>query len=452
MASSNRKRCPNCGAMNASGASNCVICGTRLGRQRQAEKLSTIDTHTDLSHQGAIVGDDDLLARNAFSTPIAVIATILILILLGTIVYLGAATALNSGAVVESTGQRNGLITAVSATVAVTPSATPFPTNTRPAPRTFATITPLPATSTPTPTEGPCVKTAQAGDTLYGLAQQCGHRNYSVVDVILTENPQLSCAACLQEGQTVNIPWPTPTIDPNAASQSQAVPSGDSLGGTPQNRAAASDGTPDVLATFFVEPTLRPGLQWHTVGSDDNLILIAQLYGADAKVLSDINPEIDFAQCDFSTRYGGELCTVLLIPGQRIRVPAPTPTPTLSVTPSGSETPTPTYTATFNVPAALSPRDDTAFDASSLVTLRWSSSGSLGPNEIYVLRVKNLDADEEFEGMSEELFFVLPEAWQPTTTDMQAFEWTVAIGTLDDGRVVSVREMTSPHTFQWQGR
>lgn len=332
----------------------------------------------------------------------------------------------------------------------ITPSATPLPTNTRPAPRAFPTITPLPATPTPTPTEGPCIKTAKAGDTLYGLAQQCGHRDYSIVDVILTENPDLSCAACLQEGQTINIPWPTPTLDPNATSEN----TGAAVGSTTQNLVVASnsDATPDVLATFFVEPTLRPGLQWHVVGENENMIIIAQIYGADAKVLSDINPEIDFAQCDFSERYGGPQCTVLLYPGQRIRVPAPTPTPMLSPTPSGSETPTPTYTPTFNIPIATSPQDNAKFDANSLVTLRWSSTGSLAQNEMYIVRVKNLDTDETFEAKTDDLFFVIPEEWQPTLNNTNTFEWTVSIGRLDGNTVVSVRETTSPRTFQWQGR
>ncbi len=453
MASNNRKRCPNCGATNVANADNCVICGTRLGRQRQAERIAPLDRHSEGFKSEPIAGEDDLLARNVFSAPIAVLTALVVLVLVGGALFFALTLLMDDDAAQPSSEN----IQSESSTAS--PSSLPpttFPTNTRSAPRSFPTITPLPATPLPTPTEGPCIKTAQSGDTLYGLAQQCGHRNYTIVDVILTENPQLTCAACLQEGQTINIPWPTPTLDPNAASEVDGEVSSQqdgSIGGSTQNRVVAdSDATPDILAQFLVEPTLRPGLQWHTVSSDENMIIIARLYDADAKVLSDINPEITFSQCDFGERYGGEVCTVLLYPGQRMRVPAPLPTATLSPTPSGLETATPTYTPTFNVPSAFSPRENAEFDANSLVTLRWSSSGALAPNEAYVVRVFNRDAEASFEAITQDLFFVLPEAWQPNSLTRQTLEWTISIGTLDGEAVVAVRETTRPRTFQWQGR
>lgn len=459
MASNNRKRCANCGAQNAANASNCVICGARLGRQRVSRRANSGNQRVESFNTETYVGEDDLLVRSAFSTPLGVLTALVALVVIGGGLLLLASQLIeddNSG--LSSTESRGGQVQVATQTPSPqTPSATAFPTNTRPAPRTFPSVTPLPATPTPTPTEGPCVRTAQSGDTLYGLAQQCGHRNFAIVDVILTENPSLTCSTCLQEGQTINIPYPTPTVDPNATLVPEDSGNTSSLG-TPQNLVAQDnspsdfDGTPEAVRTLFVEPTLRPGLQWHTVGDDENMIIIASLYSADAKVLSDINPEIDFGQCDFSERFGGPLCTVLLFPGQRIRVPAPTPTPTLSATPSGSETPTPTYTPTFNVPAAFSPQDDTLFDANSLVTLRWSSSGSLGVNEAYVVEVQNLDTEEAFREITTELFFVLPETWQPESDDVQSFEWTVGIATLDGNTILTVRETTLPRTFQWQGR
>ena len=90
-------------------------------------------------------------------------------------------------------------------------------------------------------------------------------------------------------------------------------------------------------------------------------------------------------------------CSVILIPGNRVRVPAPTPTPTLSLTPSGSETPTPTASPTFNVPALYSPEEGAYFDKNTLVTLRWSASGTLASNEAYLIVITNLDSGEVYQ-------------------------------------------------------
>ena len=113
----------------------------------------------------------------------------------------------------------------------LSPPPTAFPTNTRPAPNIFPTTTPLPATFTPTATEGPCIKTASAGDTIYGLAQQCGHRHFSIVDVILEVNSDLNCETCLLEGQSIEIPWPTSTPGlPEESGQTED----DEVGAVPQ--------------------------------------------------------------------------------------------------------------------------------------------------------------------------------------------------------------------------
>lgn len=440
------------------------------GRTQQSATLPTPPQRIYLSE----LGEDDLLARSIVNTPVGAFVGLLVMLLLVGIGVVFGATLLSE----SDSSDDNGVVevvTTVMTTDTPTPSLSPFPTNTRPALQTYPTVTPLPPTATPTPTEGPCVQRAVAGDTVYGLAQRCGHRNFSVVDVIVEENAGLACAQCLQEGQEIIIPWPTPTLgvpDSGIDNEASFNPAdntnirGDVVVASNSNAAVAAQseafnefGTPDVLATFFVEPTLRPGLQWHTVSENENMIIIAQRYDADAKVLSDINPEIDFAQCDFSERYGGPNCSVFLRPGQRVRVPAPSPTPTLSPTPSGSLTPTPTLTPTFNAPIALSPRDGDEFDRNSLVTLRWSALGTLEVNEAYIVTVRQLNKRDDvnddiiYREQTSELLFVVPNEWQATGSDYYEFEWTVAIATLDAENVVtSQRERTQPRTFAWQGR
>ena len=211
-------------------------------------------------------------------------------------------------------------------------------------------------------------------------------------------------------------------------------------------------GTPDALATFNVEPTLRPGLMWHIITEGETMISNASQYNADAKVLSDVNPEVDFPQCDFSERFGGPNCSVILIPGNRVRVPAPTPTPTLSPTPSGSETPTPTASPTFNVPVLYSPEEGAYFDKNTLVTLRWSASGTLASNEAYLVVVTNLDSGDVYQANTRDLSLVLLDQWQPRNERTQEFEWIVSIAVMNGDRVMSTRETTNPRHFRWQGR
>ncbi|MBA3868713.1 MAG: hypothetical protein H0X30_06140 [Anaerolineae bacterium] len=87
--------------------------------------------------------------------------------------------------------------------------------------------------------------------------------------------------------------------------------------------------------------TLPSGITLHTVTGDENIVSIAFEYGTTIRILSELNPEIVFSQCDFGVGSGGSECTVLLYPGQQIRVPAPTPA-IPSPADQASSTPTPT--------------------------------------------------------------------------------------------------------------
>lgn len=464
MSSKHTKRCPNCGANNPAAATQCAICDTFfesssrwMGKSNPAVAKQRRPSATEFD-PGA--GEDDLMIRGASSTPLGIALGLLVILAL--VSGLVVALVVFSGDDDPVQTERLGTDTTPSPSVSLSPPPTAFPTNTRAAPVNFPTTTPLPATYTFTPTEGPCIKTAGAGDTLYGLAQQCGHRHLSIVDAIVATNTGLDCDTCLREGQTVEIPWPTST--PGLPPTDTESETGDDVGADIQDddpNQSASDnvsvaanefGTPDALATFNVEPTLRPGLMWHTITEGETMISIASQYNADAKVLSDINPEVDFPQCDFSERFGGPNCSVILIPGERMRVPAPSPTPTLSPTPSGSETPTPSPTPTFNVPASYSPTEGAYFDRNSLVTLRWSVTGTLASNEAYLVVVTNVDIDAEYRTQTRDLFFVLPDEWQPPNGRTHEFEWTISIAVMNGERVMSTRETTAPRHFRWQGQ
>ena len=50
--------------------------------------------------------------------------------------------------------------------------------------------------------------------------------------------------------------------------------------------------------------TLLPGVMWHTVQPNENIVAIAFEYHTDVQVLSQLNPEITFSQCDFGNAGG----------------------------------------------------------------------------------------------------------------------------------------------------
>ena len=125
-------------------------------------------------------------------------------------------------------------------------------------------------------------------------------------------------------------------------------------------------------------------------------------------MLSQLNPEVTFSQCDYGNPAGGPECTVLIYAGQQIRVPAPTPTPTLSPTLSGSETATPTLTATFNAPSALSPADRALFMKNEFITLRWVASGTLSEGQTYRVRVEDMTAGKVYSADTTDLVFHSP--------------------------------------------
>jgi hypothetical protein len=319
----------------------------------------------------------------------------------------------------------------------------PPPTNTKPptAPAAIptlplATVTPAPATATITPTQGPCEQRAGKGDTVYGMAARCGHKHLSIVEVIIHDNA-MKDANSLQEGQLLIIPWPTPEGGGE-----------DGLGPEPGSAAAAGDAPAG-------ESTLPAGVGWYTVKLGDTAVAIAYNYRTTMKTLRDLNPEIQFLQCDFGMPSGGPSCNLrpLLAEGQRLRVPAPTPTPSLSPTYTGSETATPTGTATFNAPFSQSPDDNMLYESSELPALRWVASGQLSSSQVYLVTVVNLTINQTYTATTHDLSFQLPGDWQPNDGRPHKFQWSVAVASLNDQSTPIPSALTTEtRTFTWHSR
>jgi hypothetical protein len=286
------------------------------------------------------------------------------------------------------------------------------------------------------------------GDDLYALVSRCGHQHYEDIINQVVEINGLEDPSRIQAGQTLEIPWPTPTLDPNAIATEEVGDTGLSVAGVDLY------GGGDVAAPMGLSPepteTLQPGVMWHRVVKDENIIIIAYNYGANVEILSQLNPEIPFAQCDFGLDAGGAACTVPIFEGQMIRVPAPTATPTLSPTPSGSETPTPTITPTFNAPSALSPNNRASFGKDNLITLRWVATGTLAAGQAYRVEVTDQSTGSYYSANTQELFFILPEGWQGQDNQQHEYLWRVSV--INSSNPDSPIYTTDARTFRWQGR
>ena len=320
-----------------------------------------------------------------------------------------------------------------------------------PTPEPSSTPSPTP-TATISPTPEPCIQKVAAGDDLITLAFRCGHRSLDVIDLILELN-NLSDAGKIQIGQEIVIPWPTPTEDPNAV----ATEVSGNTDSAETAMVAMADGnapteTPMPFDPFGPSPTwtLQPGVMWHQVEPGETIISIAVEYGANVEILSQLNPEITFSQCDFGLASGGGSCIVNLYQGQLMRVPAPTATPTLPPTPSGSETATPTATATFNAPSLLSPDDRAFFARDQLVTLRWIATGPLTAGQTYRVQVENLTTGAFHAIDSQELFTIVPVDWQGADNQRYEYRWTVSV--IDINRPGEPTYTTEPRTFIWEGK
>ena len=455
------QKCPLCGAIQPVSARTCAICGAALTGEPLAVPVPEVKTPA--RREPALrydpgAGDDDLYAgvMSGRMWRLLVAAGIVAVLLLG--VGLGLAVARWVAGGEGGTEPRSGEIAAPTAPPtstprAVTPAHTPTPT--RDAMMSLPTVTPMPPTATPTPTTTPCYQTAQQGDTVLGMAYRCGHRELAIVDLILEINGMESPQE-LQLGQTLEIPWPTPTPAPGqevTVTAEETEPEAEAPEGVATLRVNVF-GTPDALAKYEnIEPTLRPGQAWHVVVSGETILSIAFNYETSLETLSQINPEIPFLQCDYGDPAGGPNCVVMLYEGQRVRVPVPLPTPTLSPTPGGTLTPTPSPTPTFNAPYVLGPEDGARFAADQLVTLRWGSTGTLGAQERYLVRVRDLDTGQEYTAAIAETSYILPGGWQPRDRNRHTFEWRIAVGEIDEqGMVVSEQYATEPRRFTWESR
>jgi hypothetical protein len=310
------------------------------------------------------------------------------------------------------------------------------------------TLTPLPtATPSDTPTRGPCMITMPQGQSLIWALGQCGHQSLDVMPTILAIN-NLADAGQVRSGQTIEIPWPTSTEDPFAQASETPAESAQLQSDENESSVAVNEAIEAFAAT--TTPTLPPGVMWHQIQPQENIISVAVQYRTDVQTLSQLNRQVDFARCDFGETYGGPECLVQLFQGQMLRVPAPTATATLSPTPDPNATSTPTATPTFNQPNVFSPSDRQFFYVNELVTLRWIPSATLNTNETYRVDVRDTTSGINYVAFTNEVFFTIPQEWQGTQQDRHEFVWTVSV--VNQQNLDAIRFQTEPRSFVWQGK
>ncbi|MBL8155490.1 MAG: LysM peptidoglycan-binding domain-containing protein [Anaerolineae bacterium] len=441
------KTCPICNTPNPRNAAICITCGATLAHVGETQNDAP-EPRTPAGYD-PVFGETDLSENrlrwagiNYFlaGTGVALLAVC------GVILFLAVAPVFNS-----RPGAAPTLAVAPITLTATQPQSAMITNTARPT-LFLATVTLGTPTATPsaipseTATQGPCNQQVQPNDSLIAIVARCGHRDYSTLLQVVLDLNNLSDPNQIQIGQTILVPWPTPTFDPNATATS--TPEGQSeITGSEVVSADLSAGS-----SLRIPPTetLLPGVVWHRVQANENIIIIALTYGANLRTLSELNPEVTFSQCDFGLGTGGPNCIVQIFEGQLIRVPAPTPTPTIQPTPSGSETPTASPTPTFNLPTALSPSDRAFFSNAEIVTLRWIGTGSLGDGEAYLVTMTDLAANITYTATTTDLFFIVPEEWHNPGDGRHDYRWTISVIQVDQpDRPYSV---TEPRQFTWQGR
>lgn len=327
----------------------------------------------------------------------------------------------------------------VSPTPAVTLQAiSPTPTLSATSPATVAAIrlasatpsgTPPPATETPspTPTEGPYVVRIQSGDTLFDIIGRFGYTDGRVIPAILTLNPNVPNENNLPVGQDVLIPRMTYTP-------------------TPPNYEA----TVSIMETLGIPlPDRLPSdteISAHTVTEGQSIIDIAELYNTTIEIISRLNPELVFRNCDFNNRSGGPDCSVIIRPGQSIQIPLPTRTPTLSPTPSGSETATPT--PTYSPPITIYPPNGAVITGS--VLLQWVSVGMLAADEQYYVEVTDRTANTLYTRVSKDTSLQLPIGLVPPDGAEHSIEWRVVVVRGDGASYTVIGGVMPSRTFKWR--
>lgn len=274
-----------------------------------------------------------------------------------------------------------------------------------------ATIT-LTPTETPSPTSIPTETplppfdyTVRSGDTCGGIAVAFG---VSVQSIIILNSLPTTCI--ISAGQVLKIPYPTPTPAPPPT----AVP---------------NEATQTAQACEKV---------FYTVQANDTLSSIAMNYNVPQDAIKFYNGLAS------DNVFIGTTLTIPLC--ERFATPGPTPTATLP----------PPYPA----PPLLLPADGAAFTlASDVVTLQWSTIGTLRDNERYQVIIEDVTVGggRRITAYVTDTKYIVPTSFRPNDNLAHVFRWWVTTvrqsGVDEQGQPIylSAGAASDRRVFSWTG-
>jgi LysM repeat protein len=260
----------------------------------------------------------------------------------------------------------------------------------------------------PTPTDQPPFDyTVAAGDTCSLIALNFG---ISVNSLIILNNLPVSCNN-LYIGQVLKVPYPTATPAP-----------------LPTSTLSGAAATEDACEKVSI-----------TVQENDTLSSIAANYAVSMTAIKEYNG----------------LSTDNVFIGQTLLIPL-----CERATPEGQPTRTPTPPPPYSAPNLLLPADGGAFTlANDVVTLQWSSVGTLRDNEFYRVIVEDIT-----EGQARRLTdyvtdtkYIVPTTFRPKDNVAHVIRWWVSTvrqsGTDEQGQPIyaSAGADSQKWVFTWVG-
>jgi LysM repeat protein len=290
----------------------------------------------------------------------------------------------------------------------MTATATPLPTETLP-----ATNTPT-VTTSPAPTETPAPERLHiltSGQTLIGLSVI-----YNVSPDSIAATNEFNVDTPIQAGQSLIIPWPTPT--------------------PPLEPVAIDINGESVIA----DPT---GCPRHQIQEGESMASIANLYGLNLDLLLRVNR----MTMDIVVQPGQTVCIPEIKVGVELPpTPGPSPTPAPTQFPAGPQLLYPVEGAAIAVPDGP-------------VLLQWTAVKDLRDDEWYMVEVADLDVLDvpPHRGFTRDNAYHLPGDWRPDVPETHTFQWRVSIaqvtGERTDGQPIYQYggRFSQPATFIWLG-
>ena len=89
------------------------------------------------------------------------------------------------------------------------------------------------------------------------------------------------------------------------------------------------------------------------------------------------------------------------------------------------------------------------YRADEIVTLRWLSSGTLGPDQIFIVEIIDETTSQSYLAETREMQLSLPDNWQGRDGQRHRFRWRVGLRTGETGDDTI---WTEARTFVWLGR